>query len=127
MKSIINEIVVNNVKKLIEFYCKYFEFKVLATEENNGIITWAEIEKDSLSIMFHDYSLICKEYSNYPEKHPASNIIMFKYESKEEAKKIYDLLKGNNIEMFSDWTETDYGTVEFIINDLEENKILISA
>lgn len=127
MKSIINEIVVNDVEKSIEFYCKYFEFKVLATEENNGIITWAEIEKDSLSIMFHDYELICKEYSNYPEKHPASNIIMFKYESKEEAKKIYDLLKVNDIEMFSDWTETDYGSVEFIINDLEGNKILISA
>ena len=77
--------------------------------------------------MFHDYGLICEEYSNYPEKYPASNIIMFKYESKEEAKKIYDLLKVNDIEMFSDWTETDYGSVEFIINDLEGNKILISA
>ena len=127
MKSIINEIVANDVKGLIEFYCKYFNFEVSATEENHRIITWAEITQDSLSIMFHDYGLICEEYSNYPKKYPASNIIMFKYESKEEAKKIYDLLKVNDIEIFSDWTETDYGSVEFIINDLEGNKILISA
>lgn len=127
MKNIINEIVVNDVKKSIEFYCKCFGFEISATEDNNGMITWAEIKKDSLSIMFHDYDLICKEYKNYPKKYPASNIIMFKYESKEEVKKIYNLLKTNNIEIFSDWIETDYGSVEFIINDLEGNKILISA
>lgn len=127
MKSIINEIVVNNVQKSIEFYCSYFGFEVSATEDDNGIITWAEIKKDSLSIMFHDYDLICKEYNNYPKKCAASNIIMFKYDSREEAKRIYDLLKVNEIEIFSDWTETDYGSVEFIINDLEGNKILISA
>lgn len=127
MNSIINEIVANDVKKLMEFYCKYFGFEVAATEENDGLIIWCEITNGSISIMFHDYELICKEYENYPQKYPASNIMMFKYESKEEAKRIYDLLKSNNVEMFSDWTETDYGSVEFIINDLEQNKILISA
>lgn len=127
MKSIINELVVNDVEKSIEFYCKYFGFKVSAAEDNNGLITWGEIQNGSLSIMFHDYDLICEEYNNYPEKKQSSNIIMFKYESKEEAMKIYELLKENNVEIFSDWQETDYGSVEFIIHDLEKNKILISA
>ena len=127
MKSIINELVVSNVKESMDFYCKYFGFAISATEDNNGLITWGEIKNNSLSIMFHDYDLICKEYKNYPEKNIASNIIMFKYESKEEAKEICDLLKANNVNIFSDWQETEYGAVEFIINDLDDNKILISA
>lgn len=127
MKSIIDELVVSNVKESMDFYCKYFGFEISATEDNNGLITWGEIKNNSLCIMFHDYDLICKEYENYPEKNIASNIIMFKYESKEEAKEIYNLLKTNNVNIFSDWQETEYGAVEFIINDLDDNKILISA
>ena len=126
MKSIINELVVNSVKDSIEFYCKYFGFEVTATDGDDEI-TWAEIKNGDISMMFHDYDLICKEYTNYPKKNESSNIIMFKYENKDEAKKMYDLLKTENIEIFSDWMETDYGSVEFIIKDLDENKILISA
>lgn len=126
MKGIINELVVNNVKDSIEFYCKYFDFEVLATDGEHEI-TWAEIKNGDITMMFHDYDLICEEYNNYPKKNESSNIIMFKYENKDEAKKMYDLLKTENIEMFSDWMETDYGSVEFIINDLDGNKILISA
>lgn len=126
MKSIINELVVNSVKDSIEFYCKYFGFEVTATDGDDEI-TWAEIKNGDISMMFHDYDLICKEHTNYPKKNESSNIIMFKYENKDETKKMYDLLKTENIEIFSDWMETDYGSVEFIIKDLDENKILISA
>lgn len=126
MKGIINEFVVNSVKSSIEFYCKYFGFEVYATDGENEI-TWAEIKNGDISMMFHDYDLICKEYKNYPKKSESSNIVMFKYENKDEAKKIYDLLKAENIEIFSNWMETDYGSVEFIINDLDGNKILISV
>ena len=126
MKSIINELVVNSVEDSIEFYCKYFGFEVYATDGDDEI-TWAEIKNGDISMMFHDYDLICKEYKNYPKKSESSNIIMIKYKNKDEAKKMYDLLKTENIEIFSDWMETDYGSVEFIIKDLDENKILISA
>lgn len=123
--SVINELVVSDVSKSVKFYEDNFEFKL---EDSFGEpIVWAMIKKDNIVLMFEDYNEACNEIENYPKKIDNSNLIMFEYSDQESAKNLYELLKRNNVEFFKDYTETDYGKIEFGIYDLDKNMILISA
>ena len=123
--NIINELVVTSVGEAIEFYKNNFGFVL---EESYGVpVIWAKIKKENMVLMFEDYSEICKEINNYPKKVASSNLIMFEYSDLAEVKELYSLLKKNKVTFFSDYTETDYGKVEFGVYDLDKNMILISA
>ena len=125
LSSIINELVVSNVSKSIEFYNKYFGFDIKYTDGTP--IVWAQLEKDGKTIMLEDYKEVKKEIDSYPQKVNNSNLIKFEYSNIEDIKELYEKLKDNEIEFFSDYTETDYGKEEFGIYDLDKNMILISA
>ena len=125
LSSIINELVVSNVSKSIEFYNKYFEFDIKYTDGTP--IVWAQLEKDGKTLMLEDYKEVKKEIDNYPQKVNNSNLIKFEYSNIEDIKELYEKLKDNEIEFFSDYTETDYGKAEFGIYDLDRNMILTSA
>ena len=123
--NIVNELVVSDVASSIKFYKDNFGF---VTEFVEGTpITWAQIKKDNIIIMLEDYNEIKNEIVNYPQKSNSSNLIMFEYSSVEEAKDLYNSLKENRVDFFANYTETDYGKVEFGICDLDNNMILISA
>ena len=123
--SVINELVVSDVSKSVKFYEDNFEFKL---EDSFGEpIVWAMVKKGNIVLMFEDYNEACNEIENYPKKVDNSNLIMFEYSDQESAKNLYELLKRNNVEFFKDYTETDYGKIEFGIYDLDKNMILISA
>ena len=123
--NIVNELVVSNVEKSINFYKDNFGFVV---EFSEGVpVTWAQIKKDDFIIMLEDYKEVEKEMEGYPEKNKNSNIIVFEYSSDEEVKNIYSFLKKQNVNFFIDYKETDYGKVEFGVYDLDDNMILISS
>lgn len=123
--SIINELVVSDVSKSVKFYENNFGFNL---EDSFGDpIVWAMIKKDNIVIMFEDYNEVCNEIENYPQKVNNSNLIMFEYSDSESARNLCKSLKENNVEFFKDYTETDYGKIEFGIYDLDKNMILISA
>ena len=123
--NIVNELVVSDVASSIKFYEDNFGF---VTEFVEGTpITWAQIKKDNIIIMLEDYNEVKNEIVNYPQKSNSSNLIMFEYSSVEEVKDLYNSLKENRVDFFANYTETDYGKVEFGICDLDNNMILISA
>lgn len=123
--SVINELVVSDVSKSVKFYEDNFEFKL---EDSFGeLIVWAMVKKDNIVLMFEDYNEACNEVNNYPPKVNSSNLIMFEYSDQDSAKNLYELLKRNNVEFFKDYTETDYGKIEFGIYDLDKNMIIVSA
>lgn len=123
--NIVNELVVSDVASSIKFYEDNFGF---VTEFVEGTpITWAQIKKDNIIIMLEDYNEVKNEIMNYPQKSNSSNLIMFEYSSVEEVKDLYNSLKENRVDFFANYTETDYGKVEFGICDLDNNMILISA
>lgn len=123
--NIINELVVSNVSKSVKFYEDNFGFNL---EDSFGEpIVWAQVKKDNIVLMFEDYNEACNEMNNYPPKVNSSNLIMFEYSDQDSAKNLYELLKRNNVEFFKDYTETDYGKIEFGIYDLDKNMILVSA
>ena len=121
--SIINELTVNDVSKSIEFYENVFGFTIEYTDGDP--ITWAQLKNGDITLMLEDYTEFTKEIDNCPPKVNSSNLIMFAYDNAEEVKKLYDNL--NNIKLFKDYTETDYGKVELGIYDPDQNMILISA
>lgn len=123
--NIVNELVVSNVASSIKFYEDNFGF---VTEFVEGTpVTWAQIKKNNITIMLEDYTEVKKEIANYPQKSSSSNLIKFEYSSVEEVKKLYSSFKEKGLNIFTNYTETDYGKVEFGVCDLDNNMILISA
>lgn len=123
--NIINELVVENIEKTLEFYETIFKFKIVMTDGEP--ITWAKLKKDELIIMLEKYDTVKESISKYPQKSNTSNLIKFEYSDIQEFKDLYNFTKQNNIEFFMEYTETNYGKVEFGIFDLDRNMILISA
>lgn len=122
--NIINEFTVKDVEKAINFYKNNFDFEVEETDGNP--ITWVKMKKDNVSIMLEAYKEVVKEIADFPLKTNTSNLIKFKYDDENEVTKIYRNFKDNNIEFFMEIKQTDYGTVEFGVFDLDKNMIIIS-
>lgn len=123
--NIINEFVVRDVTLSIKFYEENFDFVLDFTDGEP--VTWAQLKKDNFLLMLVEYNTAKEEFNSLPAKTNSSNLIKFEYSSVEDTKKLYNSLKDNNVEFFSDYTETDYGKVEFGVYDLDKNMILVSA
>lgn len=125
LTSIINELIVENVQKSIKFYEDNFNFKTDITEGEP--IIWAQLKKDGVIIMLENYDIVKNSISDYPSKVNNSNLIKFEYDNLEEIKELYNVLKYKDIKFFMEYTETNYGKVEFGVFDLDKNMILVSA
>ena len=97
--EIINELVVTDIEKTINFYKEYLGFEVI--EQDGDPIVWVKMKKDD-------------------------STIKFKYDSIEELKKLYNGLLDRNVEIFMEWKETEYGSVEFGILDPDGNMLILS-
>jgi len=122
--KIINELLVNDVNKSIKFYTDFFNFEIVETAGNP--INWVKLKNDKAELMLEDYNSAKKEFIKFPPKVNSSNLIKFKYNNIKEVKIIYNKILNNNIKIFKDLKETDYGTTEFIIFDYDNNIIIIS-
>ncbi len=122
--EIINELVVTDIEKTINFYKEYLGFEVIETDGDP--IIWVKMKKDDSTMMFEQYEEVCREIENFPEKVRASNLIKFKYDSIEELKKLYSGLLDRNVEIFMEWKETEYGSVEFGLLDPDGNMLILS-
>lgn len=122
--NIINEFTVNDIKKAVEFYKNNFNFEIDQTDGNP--ITWVKMKKKNIIIMLEDYKEVCEEIYKFPVKTNTSNLVKFKYDNDEEIKQIYKDLKAKNIEFFMELKQTEYGTIEFGIFDLDRNMIIVS-
>ena len=122
--NIVNEFVVNNIEKAIEFYKDNFNFEIEETDGNP--VTWVQMKKDNIIIMFEDYKEVCREIHGFPTKNITSNLIKFKYDSSKEVEQLYKDLKEKSIGLFMDLKQTEYGTLEFGVFDLDKNMIIVS-
>lgn len=122
--SIINELTVSNIESSIDFYKNIFNFEIEYTDGNP--ITWVQLKKDNLKIMLEDYKTVTKEIKKFPLKANSSNIIKFEYNDFEEFKTLYDNCKNKSCTFCMEYTETEYGKIEFGVFDLDKNIILIS-
>lgn len=121
--EIINEFTVKNIENSIMFYSNYLGFEVVE-EAGNPLV---KMKKDNSVIMLESYDEVVKEIENYPAKTPTSNLIKFKYDNKEEVSNLYKRFLDNQIKIFMDLKNTEYGTLEFGLLDLDENMIIVSC
>lgn len=122
--KIINELLVSDIEKSINFYKDILGFEVIDSVGNP--IEWVKMMNGGSELMMEDYESAKEEFASLPNKTESTNIIMLKYESNEEIDSIYKNVKDNNVSIFSDIKETDYGTKEFSIIDPDHNILIIS-
>lgn len=126
LKDLVMELVVKDIFKCVDFYSKYLGFKLDMKAPDNDNFTWCQLSNGSLKIMMQDFEETKKEMLEFPKELSSSNIILLKYDLN-KLKEIYNLIKLNNITLFMDIRETDYGTTEFGILDPENNIIILSG
>ena len=122
--NIINEFTVKNIDKAVKFYEDSFNLEVEETDGNP--ITWVQMKKGDVIIMLEDYKEVIKEIDKFPIKTNTSNLVKFKYDNIEEVEEIYKNFKKKDIEFFMELKQTEYGTIEFGIFDLDKNMIIVS-
>ncbi len=123
--EIINEFVVNDINKTIDFYEEYFDFKLIDVDWDP--ITWCKMKKDNCYIMFEEYREVYNEIPNFPPKTFSSNLIKFKLKSKDEIENLYKRIQNDQIAIFMKLKNTDYGSLEFGILDPDKNMIILSC
>ena len=123
--EIVNELVVKDINKTIEFYKKYLTFEIIETDGNP--ITWVKMKKDNCTIMFETYEEVCNEIKNFPKMTETSNLIKFKYDNETVLMTLYNKLRDDNIPLFMEIKKTEYGSIEFGIFDPDKNMIIISC
>ncbi len=65
--------------------------------------------------MLYSYESAKKEFENLPPKTSSNNLIMVKCENNEEIQDIYKKVTDQNLKIFNELKETDYGTNELSI------------
>lgn len=124
MIEIINELVVDDINKSIDFYNKYFDFELVETDKNP--IVWCKIKKDSCYIMIEEYKEVCSEIPNFPKRGISNNLIKFKLSSRDAVENLYKKAKEEDAAIFMELKDTYYGSLEFGILDLDRNMLIIS-
>lgn len=122
--KIINELLVNDVNESIKFYKDFLNFEIVETTGNP--INWVRLKNDTAELMLEDYKNAINEFEKFPLKVNSSNLIKFKYSTIDDVRMLYNKGLNNNIKIFKDLKETDYGTTEFAILDCDNNIIIIS-
>lgn len=122
--KIINELLVDDINKSINFYKYILGFEVIDTVGEP--IEWVKIHYGETELMMELYESAKEEFASLPSKTLSTNLIMLKYENNEEIDSIYKKVKDNNIRVFNDLKETDYGTKEFVVMDPDSNILIIS-
>lgn len=122
--KIINEFIVDDIEASIKFYKNILGFEVVETAGEP--ICWVRLKNGDAELMLEDYKIVVEEYKDFPPKVKTSNLVKFQYSDINEVRGIYNKVLENNIKVFEELTETEYGTTEFTILDCDSNIIIIS-
>lgn len=112
------ELVVDDVKKAVNFYQTFLNFKLVDKVEVENSYFWAKMESNdgSIEIMFIPLESASEEISELKKRNDVGRMIL--------------LLEVDNIDYFylkfkktafvlKDLYKTDYGTTEFVIKDID--------
>ncbi len=122
--KIINEFIVDDIEASIKFYKNILGFEVAETAGEP--ICWVRLKNGNAELMLEDYKKVVEEYKEFPPKVKTSNLVKFQYSDSNKVRDIYNKVLENNVKIFEELTETDYGTTEFTILDCDSNIIIIS-
>ena len=121
--EVVVEFVVKDVFKAAEFYIKYLGFKIDLEEYEP--ISWMQLSNGNTIIMLVTYDYTIKDIEGFKKYTESTNLYKFTYESLDEIRKIYELCKKDNKEIFLDFRKADF-RYEFGVFDEDHNMILVT-
>lgn len=127
LKEIIPEFIVKDVSNSIKFYEDNLGFKVDMTVPDYYPYCWAQLSLGDYKIMLQEHSVTLDEIIDFPKVLSSTNLLVLKYDNVNETKELFNMFKDKEVKIFSDYKETEYGTVEFGVLDPDNYMILISA
>jgi uncharacterized glyoxalase superfamily protein PhnB len=117
-------IMVEDVRKTIEFYKEYLEFEIILTVTEQGEkLNFAIVKKDNISIMFEAKDALIAEYPTLETTTIKATFTLFIVVQNIE--ELYNNLK-NKVRIAKEMHQTFYGKLEFAIFD-NNNNILTFA
>ena len=127
VKQIIPEIIVDNIKSMIYYYEHYFDFVLDFTDVENENFTWAQMSNGTCVIMFQEIESTKNEITEINKRITGTDLLMFKFDSTEDVKKLYDRFDTIKDTIYMEFHNTDYGTCEFGVKDPEGRYIIVSG
>lgn len=125
LKNLYPNMIVESVQDTIDFYEKNLGFKANQTvPDENGVIWWADIIKDDVTIMLHAKSAIEKEWPILKCDKITPSLTY--YIITDEIGKLYEDVKNKGVSIFMEMQTAPYGAKEFAITDNNKNILVFS-
>ncbi len=121
--EVVLEFVVEDVFKASEFYTKYLGFEIEFTEYEP--VSWMQLKNGDTRIMLVTYDYTKKDIEGFKDYTLSTNLYKFRYDSLDEIKEIYELMKKDNKDFFLDFRKADF-RYEFGVYDEDNNMILVT-
>lgn len=123
--KLLNELVVDKIEPMIDFYSNNFGFKIEQTDETEHPYSWCQMKNKENTIMFITHDKIIKEINSFPKKSNSTNLLLFEVDT--SITEMYNRIIKSNANILVDIYKTHYGTYEFGLYDPEGNIIMIES
>lgn len=114
LQSLTPNLMVEDVNKTIEFYTDILDFEVLQTVPEEGVLEWAMVRRDDVSLMFQKTESIRDEYPELKGQQSGGALTL--YIKVEDLEGLYQEIK-DEVNLIKKMHETFYGANEFAIQD----------
>lgn len=114
LQSLTPNLMVKDVNKTIEFYTDILDFEVLQTVPEEGVLEWAMVCRDDVSLMFQKEESIKDEYPELKDQQGGGALTL--YIKVEDLENLCQEIK-NDVHIIKEMHETFYGANEFAIQD----------
>ncbi len=113
-KGLTPNMMVTNVNDTVDYYVKFLGFQKMMTMPEEGVLDWAMLVRDSVTIMLQSQKSIAEEY---PElKETAIGATLTFYFDIENLEELFEELK-NKVTVHKELHDMFYGRKEFVIED----------
>ena len=127
MTSIIPELIVDNIKEMVQFYTNYFGFEVEFTDPEGEEYHWAQLVNGDNRIMMQSALSTMIEIPEIDVRITGTDLLMFKLESAELVRRLYDGIQELSHLVYAPIRVTEYGSCEFGVHDPEGRFIIVSG
>ncbi len=117
LKSLIPNLVVEDVNRTAEYYQTTFGFEIVMTVPDSGTYEFAMLKLDKVTLMFQSMKGFIEVLPEYKDQKVGGTL--FLYFDVENLDKIYNKAKIANAEIVVDLNTTFYGTREFAMKDCD--------
>lgn len=125
--QIIPELIVDDIEGMVGFFSDKFDFKVEATDPEEGHYTWAQIVNGNNRIMLQETRVTKLEIPELNTRITGTDLLMLKLENAEVVRNAYERFANEPGSVCMKIRVTEYGSCEFGVKDPEGRYIIVSG